>query len=78
LKSGRLPLLGVRRRYWSTPVGAIVALLMIETAQKTGFAHTCESAELSWILDSNERIKRIIEEFGGTVNKRYRIYEKAI
>lgn len=78
VKSGRLPLLGVRRRYWNSPVGAIVALSMIEMAQKTGFTHTCENAELSWILDTNARIKRIIEECGGTVIKRYRIFEKAI
>lgn len=78
VKSGRLALMGVRRKYWSTPIGAITALMINETAQKSGFAHTVETAELSWILDSNQRIKAVIEQYGGVVTKRYRIFEKAI
>lgn len=78
VRSGRLALMGVRRQYWSSPVGAIIALMMIQTCQKSDFARHVEVGELSWILDSNERIKRVVAMFGATVNKRYRIFEKAI
>ena len=34
--------------------------------------------ELSWLLDSNERTKHMLTLVGGTVYKRYRIYEKPL
>lgn len=78
VKSGRLALMGVRRQYWASPVGAIIALQMIQTAQKSNFAKGGETAELSWVLDSNERIKHMLELFGAKITRRYRIFEKAI
>jgi hypothetical protein len=32
--------------------------------------------ELSWILEDNLGVRRILEALGGTPYKRYRIYEK--
>ena len=78
VKSGRLALMGVRRKFRTTPAGAVIALLMIKACQKTDYVSKAETAELSWILDSNEPIKRILEAFGCHVSKRYRIFEKAL
>ncbi len=35
-------------------------------------------AELSWILEDNLPMRRMIEGFGGRPYKTYRIYERAI
>jgi hypothetical protein len=78
VKSGRLALMGVKQKFRTTPAGAIIALLMIKACQKTDYVAKAETAELSWILDSNEPIKRMLEAFGCHVSKRYRIFEKAI
>jgi len=78
VRSGRLALLGVRRKWWDTPVGAIVALLCIHEAKMSDFARPGTHAELSWILDSNERIKKVLALFGATVIKRYRIFGKSL
>jgi hypothetical protein len=78
VKTGRLALMGVRRKFRTTPAGAIIALLMIKACQKTDYVAHAERAELSWILDSNEPIKRMLEAFGCHVSKRYRIFEKAL
>lgn len=78
VRTARLALLGVRRKYWSTPVGAIITLMMIERCQKSDFLSKVETVELSWILDSNERIKKVVSQFGAHVTKRYRIFEKAL
>ena len=59
--SGRMALMGVRRKWWSSPVGAIVALLIIQNAKTSDFARPGVHAELSWILDSNERIKHVLK-----------------
>lgn len=76
--SGRLALMGVRRKYRTTPAGAVIALLMIKACQQSKMCQRAEKAELSWILDSNEPIKRMLEAFGCHVSKRYRIYQKAL
>ncbi len=78
VQSGRMAMMGVRRKWWNSPVGAIVALLIVQNAKNSDFASTAVKGELSWILDSNERIKRVLAQFGATVTKRYRIYEKAL
>ena len=78
VKSGRLALMGIRRKWRDTPVGVVAALLCVHKAKVSDFARPAVSAELSWILDSNERIKKMLALFGAKVVKRYRIYEKAI
>jgi hypothetical protein len=76
--SGRMALMGVRRKLWATPAGAILALQIIQRAISSDFGQQITRGELSWILDSNERIKSVLTRTGATVIKRYRIYEKPI
>jgi hypothetical protein len=78
VRTGRMPLMGVRRKWRHSPVGAVIAVLIVQHSKVSRFARPGESAELSWILDSNERIKHLLTQFGGTLLKRYRIYEKSI
>jgi len=78
VRSGRMALMGVRRKWRDTPVGAIMALQIIEEVKTSDYARPGVHAELSWILDSNERIKRVLTLFDAKVIKRYRIYEKAL
>jgi hypothetical protein len=77
-KSGRMPLMGVRRELQNTPIGAALALSVIQATRDFNFSHGVEASELSWILDGNERVKHIIELVGGTPYKRYRIYQKLL
>ncbi len=78
LRTARVPLFGVRRRYHGTPLGAALGLIVLENLRRTvvrlGFAR----AELSWILDDNVAARRLIEGVGGRAYKTYRIYEKAL
>jgi hypothetical protein len=34
--------------------------------------------ELSWILESNQPMRNVIESLGGDAYKRYRIYQKSL
>ena len=77
VRSGRIPLMGVRRKWRNSPIGAIIALLIVHNCRVSNFARPGEVAELSWILDSNERMKSMLNAFGAHITKRYRIYEKA-
>ncbi|MDX2480325.1 MAG: N-acetyltransferase [Desulfuromusa sp.] len=75
-KSARVPLMGVRRRYQGSMLGAALALMVIaplhETARRRGF----NEVDMSWILEQNQGMRKIIESIGSDQYKRYRIYQK--
>ncbi len=77
-KSARVPLMGVRQRYQDTALGPVLALLVVDASRRALVARGVKSVELSWILETNTDMRRLIESLGGTVYKRYRIYEKAL
>jgi GNAT superfamily N-acetyltransferase len=55
----------------------IDASLYVETAQ-AAFRKGYQRCEMSWILESNDMMNRIIERLGGEIYKTYRIYEKPL
>jgi hypothetical protein len=78
VRSGRMPLMGVRRRYQGTARGAALALGVIAAACDWGKTIGVTSAELSWILEDNKPVRDLIELVGGRPYKTYRIYEKEL
>lgn len=78
LKSGRVPLMGVRKSLAGTVLGSALPLQLIGAiwpgAKKLGFRWV----ELSWILEKNRPMRSILEKLGAKSYKTYRIYEKAL
>jgi hypothetical protein len=78
LESCRVPLFGVRKQYHRSPLGSALIFLLFEALRKQLRAAGVQHAELSWILEDNLPMRRIIESIGGRQYKTYRIYEKAL
>jgi hypothetical protein len=78
VKSGRVPLMGVRKRFQGSRLGATLALMMITALQTAGQSRGMEDVEMSWILEGNRGVRSIIESIGGAPYKRYRIYRKEL
>lgn len=78
VKSGRVPLMGVRRRFQGGRLGATLALMLITSLQTSSRERGMEDVEMSWILESNKGVRNIIESIGGKPYKRYRIYQKEL
>ncbi|MSP82229.1 MAG: dATP pyrophosphohydrolase [Alphaproteobacteria bacterium] len=76
--TARVPLMGVRKRFGHRPLGSAAAVLVIEALRKAALAKGYRQSELSWILEDNQPIRRLIDAFGGRHTKTYRIYEKAL
>ena len=74
--SVRMPLMGVRRRYHGTVIGSALAFAVIDAVRSYHLAQGTKRAELSWILEDNMPMRRMIEALGATPYKTYRIYEK--
>ncbi|HEB77147.1 MAG TPA: GNAT family N-acetyltransferase [Methylothermaceae bacterium] len=75
---GRVILMGVRRRYRQSLLGAAIAYLLVEALRKPVLAKGIRRMELSWILEDNQRMRGVIESLGAVCYKRYRIFTKAL
>lgn len=74
----RMPLMGVRREFRSSPVGAALALGVIDAVRSYHVSKGTTRAELSWILEDNTAMCRILEGLGAQPYKTYRVYERAL
>jgi len=77
-KTGRVPLMGVRREHHHTRLGPGLAFLVIDSVRQAAVRSGMDEVELSWILDDNMGMRNIIETISGRVSKRYRMYEKSL
>jgi hypothetical protein len=75
-QTARIPLMGVRKQYHDSLLGAALAFMVIQAVQAPGLKRGVKKVELSWILEDNKGMNDIIESIGGAVYKRYRIYGK--
>ncbi|MFN3583082.1 dATP pyrophosphohydrolase [Phenylobacterium sp.] len=78
LKTGRVPLMGVKRRFASTHRGQLLPFQLIDAVVQAARKQGYRSYELSWILEDNQAMRRICEAGGARVYKTYRLYEKAL
>ena len=74
----RMPLMGVRRKHHGSTMGAVLGMAAIARVRNYHVGRGTLKGELSWILEDNTRMRRMIEAFGGRPYKTYRIYEKAV
>ncbi len=77
-ETARLPLMGVRRRFQNGPLGAALAFGVIDSVRCYHASQGTKWGELSWVLEDNARVRRIIEMLGATPYKTYRMYEKGL
>lgn len=78
VRTGRIPLMGVRKQFHNTPLGMALAFMVIDAPRKLGRAMGVEAVELSWILEDNKPMRAILDSLGCRQYKRYRIYEKML
>lgn len=76
--SGRGALLGIKQEYQNHMKGSALALTLIgkfkQFAMEVGF----QQHELSWVLEDNMRLNKILEGLGATQYKTYRVFEKRL
>ncbi|MDP3859114.1 MAG: dATP pyrophosphohydrolase [Stagnimonas sp.] len=78
VKSCRVPLMGVRRKYATGFSNALLPFLIINAMREQALLKGFETVELSWILEDNLPMRRICEQMGAVAYKTYRLYGKAL
>ena len=77
-KRVRVPLMGVAQKFQRSPSGAAMAMWMINYSRDNVHSRGTEFGELSWILDDNEGMNKILIDIGCERYKTYRIFEKTL
>lgn len=78
LDSARVPLMGVRRSYAGGLAGGLVPFLIMDSMRTRAVERAFKQIELSWILEDNLPMRRILESLGASAYKTYRVYEKRL
>lgn len=78
VRTGRIPLMGVRKRFHHTPLGMALAFMVIDAPRQAGLARGIKAVEMSWILEDNQAMRSILKSIGSREYKRYRLYEKTL
>jgi hypothetical protein len=74
----RVPLMGIKRSYAGGLASGLVPFLIISTMRDRAIERGFKQVELSWILEDNMPMRRIIEALGAVAYKTYRVYEKQL
>ncbi len=77
-KSVRLLLMGVRKKYHNTVKGTALVFLMMDKLKHYHHRRGTERCEMSWVLEDNKAMRRLIEFMGVKPYKTYRIYERTL
>jgi hypothetical protein len=78
MKTGRVPLMGIRKKYQNNIIAAAASFMLIHALREPAKRWGIDEVELSWILEDNTRMRNILETIGCKVYKTYRIYEKQL
>jgi hypothetical protein len=78
VRSARVPLFGVRRSLAGTLIGSAIPLQLIGSLLPANADFGFRWIELSWILEDNLPMRRILERLGARPYKTYRVYGKAL
>lgn len=78
VKSLRVPLMGVRRKFAATRRGMMLPFQLIDLAATEARKKGYHKVELSWILEDNLPMRNICERVGAVAYKTYRLYQKTL
>jgi hypothetical protein len=77
-KTARIALMGVRQEFQHTRKGPALAYSIIQCLHAPGVKRGVKRIEASWILEQNQGMRKIMEQLGGEITKRYRMYQKTL
>ena len=74
----RGPLMGIRQRHQGSMIGSALLPLLLKSLHKGLLAEGFSRVEMSWILDDNWPLRRVLEGLGAEAYRTYRLFEKPL
>ena len=77
--TGRVPLMGVRKKYQKKAIGSALTFLIVDSVRHKLFDRGIKEVEMSWILENNTGMRAFLENvIECSIYKRYRLYQKTL
>ena len=76
--TGRVALLGIKQKHQNQLTGSALAFMLIKAIKQVAYDTGVVEHEMSWVLEDNKRLNKILESLGGKRYKTYRVYEKKL
>ena len=77
-ESCRVPLMGIRQCHQGSMIGSALLPLLLKSLHKGLLAEGIGRVEMSWILDDNMPMRRVLETLGAEAYRTYRLFEKPL
>lgn len=77
-QSCRVPLMGIRQRHQGSMIGSALLPLLLKSLHRGLLADGVKRLEMSWILDDNMPMHRVLEGLGAEAYRTYRLFEKPL
>lgn len=74
VRETRMPLMGVKKSHHGKGVDSLIVADMLKRHRSIGM----QGCEMSWVLDSNNRMKNFLTSMGAVKENEYALYEKSI
>lgn len=74
VRETRMPLMGVKKSHHGKGVDSLIVADMLKRHRSIGM----QGCEMSWVLDSNNRMKNFLTSMGAVQENEYALYEKSI
>ncbi|HEV7232759.1 MAG TPA: N-acetyltransferase, partial [Sphingorhabdus sp.] len=79
VRTMRVPLMGVVKKLQGSRMASQLAFMLIEFIRRDAIGrYGATHGDFGWVLASNGPMRSVGEAVGGSVNKVYRIYQKAL
>ncbi len=78
IRSARVPLMGVRKKFQKDRRGALAPFVLIDALRPRSIPQGLQRAEYSFILEDNGPMRHILEGLNARIYKTYRIYGKTL
>ena len=78
IRSARVPLMGVRKKFQSDRRGFLAPFVLIDAIRARSVPQGLQRCEYSWILENNMPMRHILEGLSARIYKTYRIYGKRL
>jgi hypothetical protein len=78
IRSARVPLMGVRKKFQRDRRGLLAPFVLIAAIRSKSLPQGLKRAEYSWILEDNMPMRHILEGLNARIYKTYRIYGKPL
>ena len=70
--------MGIRQEFQNSLMGSTLTFMLLHELHLSTVAKGYNTVEMSWVLEDNKRLNKVMQSTGGKRYKTYRVFEKKL